>query len=681
MGHDDLQIPASAFPFHFRLNRALQFIAFGASLNRAIPNLAIGTTWHTLLSQIRPTSAIERAWDSTPEMQSRTLYVFRVLSNQLLLRGQLLFDPHSDSLLFLGSPWFNDPAHLAQYGISLNDFAVHDASSDLLQVIQDLKNSLQESRVIAAQYQKQRALLQNILKTAPDAIITSNAEGLIESFNPAAQVMFGWSELDVLGKNVAILTAAQYTDSHSQHLAAAAGAAFNPNLNRRREVLARRRDQSEFPAEISLSSLKLGNQVHFTAIVRDISERKAQQMALAAARERELRLGHDIQQALLFGTPLPVQGLEISAFTQPSQGIDGDFFDFFALGEHTLDVFTGDVMGKGVVAAMIGAALKSQYNRTMAELLGASAGEPPEENEIINRVHARVTPELQRLESFVTLIFARIDLAQNCIRYINAGHPEGVIFNRNGQCSLLSGDFLPVGVDRNELYQTAQVPFLPGDFLLLFSDGVSEARNERYELLGIEPVIALVKSLIAAQIPAAIILQKIRQLVDQHESSHRRSDDFTAIGIYRHAQQAPHTREFARNMKVLSPLRHWLKAQTQLNHRQADALELAAVEVATNIIRHVAITLADTPFVVHITEHDAVILVDFYYVGQAFDPTQVPMPDFSGEREGGFGLYIIRHCVDDVQYSTPASEVNRIRLQIRRQMEGTTPITEVTQPT
>lgn len=666
MQSNELLIPASAFPFHFRLNRALELIAYGHSLKRAIPTLELGQVFHTFMSQVRPSQTLDHTWDSSPETQSRTLYVFRVLSNQLLLRGQMIVDARSNSLLFLGSPWLSEPAQLTQYGISLNDFAVHDATSDLLQLIQDLKHSLTESREIASQYQKQRALLQNILKTAPDAIITSDSQGMIESFNPAAQSMFGWSELEVLGKHVVMLTAAQHTATHSEHLAAAS-MNFNPNLNRRREVLAQRRDQTEFPAEISLSSLKLGEQVHFTAIVRDISERKAQQMALAAARERELKLGHDIQQALLFGTPLAVQGLEISAFTQPSQGIDGDFFDFFSLGDHCLDVFTGDVMGKGVAAAMIGAALKSQYNRTMAELLGDNGGRPPEENHIINKVHARVTPELQRLESFVTLIFARIDLGQNCIRYINAGHPEGLIFNPAGKCTMLSGDYLPVGVDHKEYYKSATAPFLPGDFLLLFSDGVSEARNERYELLGVEPVIALVRSLIAAQIPAAIILQKIRQLVDQHESSHRRSDDFTAIGIYRHPQQAPRTREFTRNMKELSQLRAWLKAQTQLNARQTDALELAAVEVATNIIRHVPITLADTPFVVHLTENQGLILVDFYYVGQAFDPTQVPSPDFSGEREGGFGLYIIRQCVDDVQYSTPASEVNRIRLQIQRQ--------------
>ncbi|QKJ67710.1 SpoIIE family protein phosphatase [Deefgea piscis] len=674
MQAEHLRLPASVFPFHFRLDRTLKFVAFGPALTRVIPNLAIGLQWQTLISQVRPSTAIENIWSSTPVMQARTLYVFRVLSNQLLLRGQVLCDETSDSLLFLGSPWLNDPAQLPAYGLSLNDFAVHDASTDLLQVIQDLKNSLQESREIANLFQKQRALLHNILNTAPDAIITSDAKGCVESFNPAAQAMFGWSEPEMLGKDVAILTASEYTSSHHEYLATASARAFSPHFNRRREVIARRRDNEEFPAEISLSSLQIGDEIHFTAIVRDISERKAQQMALTESRERELQLGHDIQQSLLFGTPRSLRGLEISAFTQPSQGIDGDFFDFFTLGEQCLDVFTGDVMGKGVVAAMIGAALKSQYNRSMAELLGANHGQAPDTDQIINSVHTRVTPKLQRLESFVTLIFARIDLLNNRISYINAGHPEGLIFTANGAIISLSGDFLPMGVDHREQYKSIDTPFLSGDFLLLFSDGVSEARNEHLELLGIEPVIDLVRRLISAAIPPAIILQKLRQLVDLHESSHRRSDDFTAIGIFRHNDNAPTSREFMRTMSVLTPLRQWLRNQISLDETQLAAIELAAVEVATNIIRHVAITLADTPFVVHLSELNELLWIDFYYVGDAFDSTQVPMPDFSGGREGGFGMYIIRHCVDDVQYSTPASDVNRIRLQIRRQTQAETAI-------
>jgi PAS domain S-box-containing protein len=660
-----LQLPSSAFPFYFRLDRTLKFIEFGQALPRVVPDLLLGQQLKALIHQLRPSTPIENVWSSTPEMQARTLYIFKVLSNNLLLRGQVLFDENSDSLLFLGFPWLNDPEQLHTYGLSLNDFAVHDASTDLLQLIQDLKTSLQESREIATQFQKQRALLQNILKTAPDAIITSNSKGYIESFNPAAQAMFGWDEYEVLGKDVAILTAAPSTSSHNESLASASQRAFTPPFNRRREVIARRRNNEEFPAEISLSSLQVGDEIHFTAIVRDISERKAQQMALAASRERELQLGNEIQQSLLFGTPRSLRGLEISAFTQPSQGIDGDFFDFFTLGEDCLDVFTGDVMGKGVAAAMIGAALKSQYNRTMAELLGSGHGEPPDINLIINRVHTKVTPELLRLESFVTLIFSRIDLTHNRIHYINAGHPEGLIFTAAGEIISLSSNFLPIGVDHREQYESMDAPFMPGDFLLLFSDGVSEARNERFELLGIASLIEHVTQLIRVAIPPAIILQKLRQLVDLHESSNRRSDDFTAIGIFRHKDRSPSSREFMRKMSELTPLRHWLRAQISLDEIQMGAIELAAVEVATNIIRHVAITLADTPFVVHIREQNEVFWIDFYYVGHTFDPTQVPAPDFSGEQEGGFGLYIIRHCVDDVQYSTPASDVNRVRLQIR----------------
>ena len=139
---EQLHLPASVFPFHFRLDRSLKFIALGPALTRVIPTLALGQQWKIIFSQVRPSSAIENIWSSTPEMQARTLYVFRALSNDLLLRGQVLFEESSDTLLFLGSPWLNDPEQLSLYGLLLNDFAVHDASTDLLQVMQDLKNSL-----------------------------------------------------------------------------------------------------------------------------------------------------------------------------------------------------------------------------------------------------------------------------------------------------------------------------------------------------------------------------------------------------------------------------------------------------------------------------------------------------------------------------------------------------------
>ena len=92
--------------------------------------------------------------------------------------------------------------------------------------------------------------------------------------------------------------------------------------------------------------------------------------ALAEARRREVEIGARIQQTLLFGQlPTDLNGVEVAALTIPSQQIDGDFYDFFQHTRQCLDVIVGDVMGKGVPAALFGAAIKSHFLRALSQLL------------------------------------------------------------------------------------------------------------------------------------------------------------------------------------------------------------------------------------------------------------------------------------------------------------------------
>lgn len=655
----------SLFPFHFVLNAELCLVGLGPSIPLILPLMDIGLPIEHFLQLKRPHPPF------TGELirnNQHSLFVFRCIDSDLRLRGQFIrTNENAEQFIFVGSPWLSDVSQLQRHQLSLSNFAVHDATADLLQVIQDEKTALEETRQLTQKLKKQRAVLQSILNTAADAIITINHQGMIESFNPAAEQMFAWRSDEIIGQSVVNLAPEPHTSLPPELIINFLKAAELDVIGKRREVSAKRSDGSEFPAELSLSATRYDDEFHFTGIIRDISLRKSQQAALTAARERELKMGHDIQQSLLFGAPIKVAGLEISAFTQPSQGIDGDFFDFFPIEPGCFDVLTGDVMGKGVAAAMIGAALKNQYTRIMAETLWPSLqqGFRPSCESIINQLHARITPELRRLESFVTLAYARIDMHKNALHFINAGHPEGLLFHDDGRVEMLSGDNLPIGIDPKEFYKTIAYDFKPGDLLLLFSDGVTEARNSHSELMGTDPIIELVRQLYQAQLPAAIVLQRLRQIVDLFEDSHERSDDFTAISLYRHPISGLHSHEFPRNMRVLAEIRHWLSERVQLSPTQHDKLNLAAVEVATNIIRHVSAPLADTPFVLHLLQLPTTLTLEFYYVGAPFDPTLAEAPDFSGKKEGGFGLFIIQNCVDQVDYLIPAEQVNLIRLQLK----------------
>ncbi len=195
--------------------------------------------------------------------------------------------------------------------------------------------------------------------------------------------------------------------------------------------------------------------------------------ALESERLRqEVQIGSDIQQILLLGQPPEdFPDLEVAALTIPSQRIDGDFYEFVKHHERCLDVIVGDVMGKGIPAALLGAATKSHFLRAIGRLVSDSApGKLAEPTGIVSAVAAAVTKQLIDLESFVTLCYARIDLEKYQLDLVDCGHTRTIHFNRElGTCVFLRGNNLPLGVLEGETYSQISVPLQPGDVLLFYS--------------------------------------------------------------------------------------------------------------------------------------------------------------------------------------------------------------------
>ncbi|HEX9869757.1 MAG TPA: PAS domain S-box protein [Candidatus Tectomicrobia bacterium] len=127
---------------------------------------------------------------------------------------------------------------------------------------------------------------------------------------------------------------------------------------------------------------------------------------LEAAREREIKIGFEIQQTLLLDhLAMDVPGLRVAALTIPSQQIDGDFYYFYQHKNQCLDVIVADVMGKGIPAALLGAATKSHFLEALCHLIAMSGnGKLPEPKEIITLAHAEMVQHLINLQSFVTCV-------------------------------------------------------------------------------------------------------------------------------------------------------------------------------------------------------------------------------------------------------------------------------------
>lgn len=416
----------------------------------------------------------------------------------------------------------------------------------------------------------------------------------------------------------------------------------------------------------------------YVAIRTDITEQKNVEHALEEARRRELEIGTSIQRSLLQDeVPEDMEGAWLACFTEPSQGIDGDFYAIRNYHPGCFEVLVGDVMGKGVPAALIGAAIKTAYNEVLADLLGARLGDSrlPTPAEIINQLHRRLTPRLISLDSFATLALYRFDQQAGTLTYVNAGHTPGLLTcGDDRKVVAIVGDNLPIGIIAEEVYVQLTVTVQPGDSLLVFSDGITEARNGNAMEFGIESLSGLVEAGCKAALPPATILHCIRQQLRRFVGGNQLSDDQTALMVQLHPPSAQVRKSPAMGMDtVLFNLAWNLASMTQLRIRikeaassmpeeDAEALILASHEAATNIVRHAPATISDPTLVCRIQHMGNDLVVELIYPGEAFTPPDNNQPDFSGNSEGGFGLFIIEESVDRVEYVSPVPGIGIIRL-------------------
>ncbi|MFB6273480.1 MAG: PAS domain S-box protein [Salinibacter sp.] len=143
------------------------------------------------------------------------------------------------------------------------------------------------------------AKAQAILETTVDGIITIDEEGTIESFNQAAEDIFGYEAEEVIGENVKVLMPSPYREEHDEYLRSYRETGRKHIIGVGREVTGKRKDGSTFPMDLAVSEVELGNRIIFTGIVRDISERRRlEKEILNVSEEERRRIGQDLHDGL-----------------------------------------------------------------------------------------------------------------------------------------------------------------------------------------------------------------------------------------------------------------------------------------------------------------------------------------------------------------------------------------------
>ena len=185
--------------------------------------------------------------------------------------------------------------------------------------------------------------------------------------------------------------------------------------------------------------------------------------------EAELARAGQVQADMLAVTPPELPGFELAATCLPAREVGGDFYSFDAPAHDVLKLTIGDVMGKGMPAALLMATTRAALGAVARHYSPAAT---------VDLAARSLDADLQRSGSFVTLFHAQLDVRARCLTYVDAGHGHVVFRRSDGRLHELHPRGLPIGIMPDETYQEGTVTMAPGDALVVYSDGLVEARPE-----------------------------------------------------------------------------------------------------------------------------------------------------------------------------------------------------------
>jgi serine phosphatase RsbU (regulator of sigma subunit) len=209
----------------------------------------------------------------------------------------------------------------------------------------------------------------------------------------------------------------------------------------------------------------------------EMEDLRRQMDTLAHRMAEDLRLAGGIQRSLL---PPPVEHkhLDLAREYMPFRDIGGDYYDFVPLGSAGLALAVGDVMGKGVPAALLAATLKASVRSHL------QTGEPSW-SELVSRIN-RMFWEVTPAGLFASLFFGVFDPGGRTLDYVNAGHFHPFVLRRDGSVRDLDAGGAVLGLVEQARYETGRVHLEAQDTIVFYSDGVTERSNPEGELYGVD---------------------------------------------------------------------------------------------------------------------------------------------------------------------------------------------------
>jgi serine phosphatase RsbU (regulator of sigma subunit) len=242
--------------------------------------------------------------------------------------------------------------------------------------------------------------------------------------------------------------------------------------------------------------------------------------------KRDLEVAREIQQAMLPEGTWLGPGVEAFGLTKPANTVGGDFYDILPRPDGTVLVALGDVAGKASPAALLMALLLAMLRTLVDEELPLPT--------LVQRLNLQVSRHAPR-SRFITLFLAQFNPASGQLTFVNAGQTPPLLRRQNGSIERLMSGGVALGMFEGSTYEPGEVQLNPGDALLMYSDGITEAESpdgQPFDEAGLERTLALYAG--AYQRSAAAELGKaIFDAVERHRRDQRLGDDLTVLVLSR----------------------------------------------------------------------------------------------------------------------------------------------------
>ncbi|MDZ7723973.1 MAG: GAF domain-containing SpoIIE family protein phosphatase [candidate division KSB1 bacterium] len=238
--------------------------------------------------------------------------------------------------------------------------------------------------------------------------------------------------------------------------------------------------------------------------------------------EEEMAIARDIQNRLLPREFPCYPDFDVYGFNLPSLMVGGDYFDCLELNERFFALAIGDVSGKGVGASLL-----------MSNLHAALHALAPSQNnvaELIERLNNLIYAHTN-FDKFITFFYALIDRQEKILTYVNAGHNFPYLYHKDGSFDTLETGGLILGMMQNALYESVTLTLQPHDMLIMFTDGITEAKAASDEFFEEERLEAFVDDMYKQGCSVRELADQMIARIQQFSQGYPQSDDITFLGL------------------------------------------------------------------------------------------------------------------------------------------------------